>query len=85
MDVLSDVKGIIAKQVSVPVESLSADSRLELIGVESLDIIEIIFALEEKYNIAIPFNANESTALAFETVGQVAVAVERLVQPHASS
>jgi acyl carrier protein len=84
MDVLNDVKVIIAKQVSVPAESLSADSRLEVIGVESLDIIEIIFALEEKYNVAIPFNANESTALAFETIGQVAAAVEKLVRPSAA-
>ena len=79
MDVLKDVKQIISKQVGVPVHQLSADSRLEGIGVESLDIIEIIFALEKKYDVAIPFNANESAALAFETIGQVAEAVGKLV------
>ena len=46
---------------------------------ESLDVIEIIFALEKKYDVAIPFNANESAALAFETIGQVAEAVSKLV------
>jgi acyl carrier protein len=79
MDVLGDVKLIISKQVGVPVEGLSADSRLEAIGVESLDVIEIIFALEEKYKIGIPFNANESAAQAFETIGQVAAAVQKLL------
>ena len=79
MDVLKDVKQIISKQVGVPVHQLSADSLLEGIGVESLDIIEIIFALEKKYDVAIPFNANESAALAFETIGQVAEAVGKLV------
>ena len=79
MDILKDVKQIISKQVGVPLEQLSPDSRLEAIGVESLDIIEIIFALEKKYDVAIPFNANESAALAFETIGQVAEAVSKLV------
>jgi acyl carrier protein len=80
MNVLGDVKQIIAKQVGLAVDQLGPDSRLEAIGVESLDIIEIIFALETKYDIAIPFNANES-ALAFETIGQVADAVSKLVKP----
>jgi acyl carrier protein len=79
MSILSDVKDIIAKQVGVPADQLGPDSRLEAIGVESLDIIEIVFALETKYDIAIPFNANESAALVFETVGQVAEAINKLV------
>jgi acyl carrier protein len=79
MNVLNDVKQIISKQVGLPVDQLGPDSKLEAIGVESLDIIEIIFALETKYDIAIPFNANESAALAFETIGQVADAVSKLV------
>jgi acyl carrier protein len=78
MDVLNDVKLIISKQVGVPFDHLSPQSRLETIGVESLDIIEIVFALEEKYKIAIPFNANDSHP-AFETVGQVADAVKKLL------
>ena len=69
MQVLDDVKRIIARQISVPFEQLSPESRLEAIGIESLDVIEIIFALEEKFGIAIGFNANESAALAFETIG----------------
>ena len=85
MDVLNDVKLIISKQVGVPFEDLSPQSRLEVIGVESLDIIEIVFALEEKYKIAIPFNANDSAHLAFDTVGQVAEAVQKLLGPKHSS
>ena len=79
MQILDDVKQIISKQVSVPFEQLSSESRLDAIGIESLDVIEIIFALEDKYKIAIPFNANESAAVAFETVGEVAEAVQKLV------
>ncbi len=81
MNVLDDVKLIISKQIGVPFDQLSAESRLEVIGVKSLDVIEIVFALEEKYKIAIPFNANESAALAFETIGQVAEAVQKVLGP----
>jgi acyl carrier protein len=66
-------------------DQLSADSRLEVIGVESLDVIEIIFSLEEKYKIEIPFNANEFAPTAFETIGQVADAVRKQVGPKPSS
>ena len=85
MAVIDDVKLIISKQVGIPVEGLSPDSRLEAIGVESLDVIEIVFALEDKYKIGIPFNANESAAAAFETVGQVASAVQKIVGAKQSS
>jgi acyl carrier protein len=79
VQVLDDVKRIIARQISVPFDQLSPESRLEAIGIESLDVIEIIFALEEKFGIAIGFNANESAALAFETIGQIADEVQKLV------
>ena len=79
MDIVDDIKSIISKQVGIPVAQLNADSRLDAIGVESLDVIEIIFALEEKYKIAIEINANETTPLAFETIGQVAAAVCELL------
>ena len=85
MDVLNDVKLIISKQVGVPFDHLSPQSRLEVIGVESLDIIEIVFALEEKYKIAIPFDTSDSTHLAFDTIGQVAEAVQKLLGPKHSS
>jgi acyl carrier protein len=79
VQVLDDVKRIIARQISVPFDQLSPESRLEAIGIESLDVIEIIFAFEEKFGIAIGFNANESAALAFETIGQIADEVQKLV------
>ena len=84
MDILQDVKQIIAKQVNIPVEQLNADTKLNEIGIESLDVIEIVFALEEKFDITIPFNANESAIEAFGTIGQVADAVKGIVGTKAS-
>jgi acyl carrier protein len=84
MNMLDEVKGIIAKQVEVPLDQLTADTRLADVGIESLDVIEIVFALEEKFDISIPFNANESAAEAFETIGAVADAVQKLVDAKAA-
>jgi len=84
MDILTDVKKIIAKQIDKPVGELNADTKLTDIGIESLDVIEIVFALEEKFDISIPFNANDSATEAFATVGQVADAVKGLVAAKAS-
>lgn len=84
MDILEDVKTIIAQQVENPPAELTADTKLADIGIESLDVIEIVFALEEKFDISIPFNANESATEAFETIGQVADAVKKLVDAKAA-
>ena len=84
MDVLNAVREVIAKQARVPIEELTADTKLADIGIESLDVIEIVFALEEKFNVSLPFNANESAATEFETIGKVADALKKVVQEKAS-
>lgn len=91
MDYIDDVRSIIAQSLKIPVERLTADSRLDDLGAESLDVIEIVFALEEKYDISIPFKANEGAGLTppsdgrgdeieFLTVGDVANTVKKLVE-----
>ncbi len=80
MDVARDVKAIIAKHVRFEDDrgEIQLSDRLEEIGVESLDAVEIIFDLEEKFGIEIPFNANDQQ-MAFETVGDIVSAVQGLV------
>jgi acyl carrier protein len=59
--IIDDVRSIIAKSLNIPVEQLTPEKRLDELGAESLDVIEIVFALEEKYDIAIPLQANDAT------------------------
>jgi acyl carrier protein len=61
--IIDDVRAIIAQSLKLPVEKLTPETRLEELGAESLDVIEIVFALEEKYDIAIPLRADEATRL----------------------
>jgi len=80
VDIAYEIKKIIASEMKVPIERLNADTRLEDLGVESIDIIEIVFEIEQKFDIEIPLNANENMAEEFKTVGAVAKAVESAVQ-----
>ena len=85
MDVLNEVKQIIAKQARVPADQLTTNTRLETLGIESIDVIEIVFAIEEKFGVTLPFNANESAVAEFETIGKVAEAVKAVVAEKAPS
>lgn len=94
MAILDDVRAVIAKSLHIPVEQVTADTRLDALGVESLDVIEIIFGLEEKFDIAIPLKAADAASMAqsgqtagnelpFSTVGDVAEMVQKLVMAKA--
>ena len=76
-DVASDVIAIIAKNKRVDKPNVELSDRLEDLGLESLDSVEMIFDLEEKFDIQIPFNANDAK-LEFETVGEVVDAIKKI-------
>jgi acyl carrier protein len=63
VDTLEEVKRIIAKGLRLPIERLTDDTRLEDLGADSLDIIEIVYDLEEKFGISITIKPGESSLL----------------------
>ena len=77
-DIESDIFDIIAEKAAVDREKIHAKAKLEDLEVESLDVVEIIFAIEEKFDVDIPFNANDQE-LEFDTVNDVVKAVEGLI------
>ena len=77
-DVTADVIAIIAKKVCVDRPKIEMTDRLEELGLESLDAVEMIFDLEEKFDIQIPYNANNPRT-EFDTVGEVVRAIQDLV------
>lgn len=79
-DVASDVITIIARKKRVEKPNVELSDRLADLGFESLDAVEMIFDLEEKFDIEIPYNANTNNPRTeFETVGDIVKAVENLV------
>lgn len=79
-DVARDVIAIIAKKKRVDKPNVEVSDRLEDLGLESLDAVEMIFDLEEKFDIQIPYNANTNNPRTeFDTVADVVRAIENLV------
>jgi acyl carrier protein len=90
-EITEQVRQIIAKELKIPIERLTPETSLQDLGAASLDSIEIVFALEEQFDIDIPYNANDTAAAddgasikgglgKFETVAQIAAAVKGLVE-----
>ncbi len=75
------VIGIIAEQALLEPSDISLDQTLQDIGIDSMALVEAIFAIEETFDIQVPFNANEPDKSEFDisSVGAVVVAVEKLL------
>ena len=76
-DISEDVVAIIAKKLPPDKRNLKMTDRLDEIGIDSLMGVELMFDLEEKFDIQIPFNANDAK-LEFETVGEVVDAIKKI-------
>jgi acyl carrier protein len=78
-DVAQDVMAIIKKKIRVERDQITMDDKLRDLGLESLDALELVFDIEEKFNVEIPVNANEANIGGFETVADIVREVEKLV------
>ncbi len=72
---------IIAEQAVLEPGDVALDQTLEDLGIDSLGLVESIFAIEEEFDIQVPFNANEPDQSEFDisTVSSIIAAVEGLV------
>lgn len=59
-------------------EAPTRETPVEDLGIDSFAIVEIIFAVEEKLGIEVPFNANENQLGDMKTVGDLIDAVRAL-------
>ena len=80
-DVRDRIIQIIAEQAMLEPSELRPELSPQEIGIDSLGLVESIFAIEEEFDIAIPFNANEPEKSEFDvsTLGAIVNAVEKLV------
>ena len=81
MDVATRVTHIIAEQALVEPTDVSPSHSLADLGIDSMGLVECIFAIEEGFDISVPFNANEPDANGFDisSVAAIVRAVEGLV------
>lgn len=82
MSVKDKIFEIIAEQAVLEVSDVSMDSTLEELGIDSLGLVESIFAIEEAFDIQVPFNANDPSESEFDisSVASIVKAVEDLVK-----
>ncbi len=75
------VIAILAKQLLLPPGDISGDARIDDLGLDSLGKVEAIFALEERFDISVPFNANEPDRpdFDFSSVQSIVQGVKRLI------
>ena len=81
MDIENKVIEIIAELAVLEVEDVSLDSSLESLGIDSLGLVESIFAIEETFDIQIPFNANDPQNSEFDisSVATIIAGIQELV------
>ena len=94
MNIAEQVKLVISKSLAIPVDQLTDETRLEDLGAQSIDVIEMVFELEDKFDIEISLPSTREVAadnlekgqenLTFSTVGDVFRAVNDLVDAKAS-
>ncbi len=76
------VISIIAEQAVLEPSDVTMDSTLEDLGIDSLGLVESIFAIEEEFDISVPFNANEPQTSDFDisSVAAIIDGIETLVK-----
>ena len=84
-DVARKIIQIIAEQAMLEPHEVTMDASPEQLGLDSLGLVEIVFAIEEAFDISIPFNANEPAASEFDisSVGKIVAAVRQLMAEQA--
>ena len=74
-DLISRVTGVIAKTQKIPPESVTIDKSFEELKIDSLDGINILFALEGEFDLDIPDDA----ARGIRTVREMVEGIEKLL------
>jgi acyl carrier protein len=74
-ELIQRVLKVIATSKRIPLESVTIDGEFEQIGIDSMDAVEILFALENEFDISIP----DEEVRQVRNVRQMCEGVARLV------
>ena len=79
--VQDQVIAIIAEQAVMDVSEVKLAATLDELGIDSLGLVEAVFAIEETFDVQVPFNANDPSDSQFDisNVQSMIKAVEGLV------
>ncbi len=79
------VVAILAEQAVLEPGEVRMEATLADLGIDSLGLVEAVFAIEEAFDIQVPFNANDPKASEFDisSVEAMVRAVEKLIDANA--
>jgi acyl carrier protein len=79
------VIAILARQAVLDPAQIRPEMTPDDLGLDSLGLVETIFAIEETFDIAVPFNANTPGAGGFDlsSIGAIAANVRALIDARA--
>jgi len=75
LEVFEKVKSLISEQLDVDEEQLDMDTTFEDIDADSLDVVELVMALEEEFNLEISDEEVEK----IKTVGDIVSYIENQI------
>ena len=80
-DVAETISRIIAEQALVEPEVIKPETTLDDLGLDSLALVEVVFGIEEAFDISVPYNANDPTESDFDisNVGEIVKGVKQLI------
>jgi acyl carrier protein len=83
-EIAEKVLELLAKQARITPDQIHSDTSLEALGIDSLGMVEIIFELEDAFNVTIPESKEiQQRFKSFVTAGDVTQMVESLLEPTA--
>jgi acyl carrier protein len=72
MALIDDIKEVVVEQLSVNADEVKEDAKfVEDLGADSLDVVELVMALEEKFDIEIPDDEAEKIATVADVVAYI--------------
>lgn len=80
------VIAILADKALLDPSEVTPDQSLADLGMDSLTLVEAIFAMEEAFDIVVPFSVQEGSAVTFDTstVGAIIGGIETLLAQKAA-
>jgi acyl carrier protein len=80
-ELIQRVLKVIATSKRIPLDSITIDSEFQQVGIDSMDAVEILFALENEFDISIP----DEEVRSVRNVRQMCEGVARLVAAKADA
>jgi acyl carrier protein len=74
-ELIQKIRNVIANAQRLPIEKVTIDSSFEELGIDSMDGVNILFALENEFNITIP----DEAAKQIRNVREMMEGVEKLL------